>query len=198
MTPEQTLMEKVKNVYGTWIDAAVAGTPYPAAFLAALSANESGGDPNVSRFEAAVFGELAFTLIGRRTNFGAIAAADLATYVDSEELGTAVQSLVSLATSWGPTQIMGYQALAGKYPLGDLPNLQKHFQHTIEMLDDFRRRFGIPIARNIEESSLYQNVPFNAEPFLRCWNTGRQDGTTADPKYVANGFNRLLIYEALA
>jgi hypothetical protein len=34
MTPEQTLMQKVKDVYGTWIDAAVTGTPYPAAFLA--------------------------------------------------------------------------------------------------------------------------------------------------------------------
>jgi hypothetical protein len=183
MTPDQQLMQKVKEVYGSFIDAAVDGTPYPAAFLAALAANESSGDPAVARFEPAVFWQLSFTLINRKQNFGAIKPDDLAHYLAApEDPRTAVLALVNLATSWGPTQIMGYQALAGKYPLAELPNLQTHFPHAIAMLKDFNSRFSLGQDWN---------------PYFHCWNGGSPTAATFDPNYTAKGLDRMTIYEAL-
>jgi hypothetical protein len=193
---EIELMQKIKSVCGSWIDEAVADSIYPASFLAALTANESGGDPAVSRLEPKVFSDLSAVLIGVKPAYGSIGGADLLTYVlgtTSAAIGRVVQNAVTslrhLATSWGPTQIMGYQALAGHYDMADLPNLQKHYVHAIAMLEDFRRRFSLPAGPS--------NDSLTWSEFFRCWNTGRPNGQTADPTYVGNGLNRMDLYRTL-
>lgn len=196
MTAEQELMQKIKTTCGPWIMEAIALTPsgtaaYPAALLAALTANESGGDPKVTRFESSVFAQLAQVLVGHKANFGAIGAEDLEEAV-WPEVGTglkpAMVSLLNFATSWGPTQIMGYQALAGHYDLAELPNLHTHYKHVIETLEDFRRRFKLPII----------GVPALVwEPFFHCWNAGSPDGKTFDPNYTSRGLDRMTLYTTL-
>ena len=186
MTPEQELMQKIKAACDPWIAAAIAGTPFPAALLAALTANESGGNPAAARFEPAVMGQLAMTLTGRRANFGTIGAQDLL-----DELGvvtdprTIVRQLMNLATSYGPTQIMGYEALAGHYDIADLSNLQKHYPRAVAMLEDFRKRFDIATDGS------------DWAEFFDCWNTGRPHAQTADPMYISRGLARLTLYNTL-
>jgi hypothetical protein len=188
MTPEQQLMAKVKTVCGPWIQVFSApASIYPEAFLAALTANESGGDPTKTRLEPVDLAELAQVLIGHKANFGSIGAQDLGGYLSVGDAKGIVQQLVNLATSWGPTQIMGYQALAGKYSLAELPNLQTHYRHATSVLDDFGRRFGLT----------EHTWPDVAWQYFRCWNTGHPNGTTADPAYVTNGLARMTIYGKL-
>src|ERR1700690_2893602 len=183
---ELALMQRVKSVCGSWIDEAVAGTPYPAALLAALAANETGGDPTKSRFESNVFGQLCQVVTNGPPFFGSIERSVLlfGAQLPGGEAIHAILYLRNLATSWGPTQIMGYQAIAGKYDLAELTSLNTHFHHTIEMLEGFRKSFHLLTAD-----------PW--DPFFRCWNTGRPDGKTFDPAYTANGLARIQIYESL-
>jgi hypothetical protein len=202
MGADQQLMMHVRDVCGSWIDAAVRGAKSPSAFFAALVANESGGDPTVARFESHTFAQLARVLVGHvaafgadqghRATFGAIGAEDLEGYLENygTPAGTpashVVLALVNLATSWGPTQIMGYEALAGKYSIDELVNLETHFRHAVEMLTAFQKRFNLP--------SLNGTMPGPAAAYFRCWNTGRPDGTTFDPQYVPRGLTRMGIY----
>ena len=50
----------------------------PPAFLGALTANESGGDPRATRFEPAVYAHLKAIAEGRTAGFGIIRAGSLA------------------------------------------------------------------------------------------------------------------------
>jgi len=181
------LMGAIAAKYGDAITAATAGTSWPPEFLAALTANESGLDPTESRFEPTVAGSLLMLLIGRRANFGAITQKTLANYfppnfTPDQFAGT----LVNLCSSWGPTQIMGYQALARGYLLSELTtNFAKHYKHAVEILADFQKQFRLP---DIDPSS--------AEAYFRCWNAGNPNGQTYDPQYVPNGLLRMQLYAA--
>ena len=194
MTPEQELMAKVKASCGPWIDAAVAGTVYPASLLAALTANESGGDPGKSRFEPRVCGQLASVIVGHQANFGSIGAQDLKAWCDPpapsqrRAFDQSLLALVNLATSWGPTQIMGYQALAGGYDLGELPNLNLHYPHAVAMLEDFRKRWKLSPPANDPDVASY----------FHCWNGGSPEAQTTDSLYIPNGLSRKALYEAIA
>ncbi len=195
---ELALMQRVKSVYGSWIDEAIATTPsgiavYPSALLAALAANETGGDPTKSRYEASVAGKIIECLVDKKP-FGSIGYRTLNSYLENDEYAAVgswfddfvnAPRLKSLSTSWGPTQIMGYEALAGGYALSELTSLQTHFKHTLEMLDGFRKEFHLLTSL------------FPGDPFFRCWNTGRPDGKTFDPAYTANGLARMAIYAGL-
>ena len=196
------LMAAIREKYGSFIDAAVEGTPFPASLLAALVANESGLNESAARFEPAVFGELAFVLTGRKAAFGSIGAQDLGEWLGRVSMdksnggrlspqAAVVLALQNLATSWGPTQIMGYQAVAGKYDLSELPNLQTHFHRAVAMLEDFGRRF------NIRQPDSFADFPAVAQIYFTCWNTGSPNGKTFDPHYAANGLARMSLYEEL-
>jgi hypothetical protein len=192
---DHDLMAKIKTTCGPFIDEAVAGTPYPAAFLAALTANESGGDPAATRFESSVLGQLVQVLIMRKSNFGAIDETNIVKYLRKTlspngsaaavpPLDLGLVALVNLATSYGPTQIMGYQALAGGFDLGELSNLGTHYKHAIDMLDDFARRFELAADAGMAL-------------FFHCWNAGSPAGRTFDPQYTSNGLSRMAIYQTL-
>ena len=190
VTPEETLMARVRDGCGGFIAEAVKGTRYPASLLAALTANESGGDATKTRFEPAIFAKFAKIIVameaGHEASYGAIGAQDLVKWCApaGRSFAESVLSMINLATSWGPTQIMGYEALAGGFLLSELTSLDTHFKHTVAMLDQFRKRWNLTLPA--------------FTPYFRCWNTGRPDGQTADPQYVANGLARMATYERLA
>jgi hypothetical protein len=185
MTPDQELMAKIKATCGEFINEAVAGMPYPPALLAALTANESGGDPNVQRLEPKVLADLSLTLVGKKANYGSIGADDLREWMHpayNPQLW--VSGLLSLATSYGPTQIMGYQAVATHYPISELPTLDKHYPHAVTMLEDFRKRFDLAVDGQ-ESHWIF---------FFHCWNAGAPKAPTFDPQYSARGLDRMMIY----
>jgi hypothetical protein len=192
---DQQLMEGIRAKYGAFIAAAVKGTAYPAAFVAALVANESGLDEQASRFEPGDFWQLAFVLIGRsaahdRAAFGSIGGEDLKAWIgrNPQLAEQSVLALANLATSWGPTQIMGYEAVAGKFNLAELTNLEYHFRHAVRELTQFTWRWNLePIGSSGAA----------ATPYFRCWNTGKPDGQTFDPAYVNKGVIRMQIYAQL-
>jgi hypothetical protein len=180
------LMAKIRQNFSPFIKPAIEGTPYPESFLAALVANESGGNLAAGRFEPGVFWELSFTFTGKKTVFGSITTVQLKEYLGTSATDKAVNAIINLATSAGPTQIMGYQSLARGYPLAELYNLATHFKHAVEILDDFNKQFRLDADT--------ANGQVQPETFFRCWNTGRPDGKTFDPNYVANGLLRMQIY----
>ena len=186
-------MQSIKNQWGATIKAACAMSSVPAAFLAALIANESGGDPNARRFEKNVLLALWEVLLGRKEAYGSIDRARLVGFVSGHQTQPAAvptslpadtyQRLDSLATSWGLTQIMGYNAMdAGidrlKHPTASL-------WQTTKLLAQFAHRFQLDPATDFP-------------PLFACWNTGQPDPTrTFDPNYVANGESRMKIYADL-
>jgi hypothetical protein len=182
------LMAQIKKNWGPAIRAAVAGTPFPESFLAALAANESSGDINATRFEAAELGEFALVFVGKRNGYQGLTDLDLVSALSGLfSVRAAAARLVQLCTSWGPTQIMGWQSIRGKYAITDLLDPTKHFYQAVRLLEDFRVRFGMSAEMcDAEEGQL-----------LRCWNTGRPDGELTDPKYELNGLARIAIYEKL-
>lgn len=193
MTPDEILMQKIKTLCGEEIAEAVAGTGIPAAFLAALAANESGGDPAAARFEPQIFMKLGFLAVGRIAAFGSIGRQDLLEFVSPPGMAfsDSMLTVINLATSWGLTQIMGYQALAGHYRLSELPSLQTHFPRAVQMLQGFAKEFpAIPAWGTGKDAAV-------GEAFFRCWNTGKPAGVTYDPQYISNGLNRMAIYASM-
>ena len=195
MTPDEVLLDQIRIKYGRFIDRAVAGTPFPSGLLGALVANEAGLDENKTRFEPNDFWQLAFVAVGKkaahdRPAFGAIGRQDLTGYLTLVGAG-AIAQLVDLASSRGPLQIMGYEALAGKFSMGELSDPNVCFRHGVSMLEAFKVRWNLPTDATGGPS-------WWTRAFFICWNTGRPDGQTYDPQYAANGLARLAIYEAQA
>lgn len=184
MTAEQELMVHVRAVCGSWIEEAAAGTAYTPEFLAALTANESGGNPLATRLEPAVYADLSQVYLGKKPDFGAIGGEDMQKFFPAGYPTTAtILQILHWATSWGPTQIMGYESLARGYALSQLASLDRHYLHAIELLDDFRERWHL--------------VPGAWAALFDCWNTGRPNGETADKDYTPNGLARMEIYRQL-
>jgi len=198
MTPDEQLMADIKAKYGAQIDAAVAGTAFPASLVAALTANETGLDYTATRLEPAVLGDLCLVLVGRKQYYGAISRAQLLDHFPPsfkpDQFATA---LINLAMSWGPTQIMGFQSLAGGYPLSELAQPAKHFPHTVQMLEAFAKQFNLVVDVTTPDSGNVRGQTVNFEGLFRCWNSGRPDGKTFDPNYAAKGLARMVAYEAL-
>ncbi len=201
----------VKRVYDKchpFIMKSVSATALPAEFLAALAANESGGNPKATCFEPEVYKRLKAVASGEAPSFGSITGKDifaqvsgrpsLTLYRVDEPLSSLDQlpgatkllsaleenELRELATSWGFTQIMGYQAIARKSAARDLLDPQFHFQMAVEILTDFSRRFHLRLSQDFEA-------------LFRCWNTGHPDGKTFDPDYVTKGMRRMKLYREL-
>lgn len=164
---EVRLMRSIQEKWGDLIDLAVAvpGSP-PAAFLAALIGNESGGNTDVTRFESATYNEL------KRGH---------PTWTE-ERLGLN-------ATSWGLTQIMGFNYPG---PPTELQHPATNLKHAVRML-----------VATAEGHHLNPNADF--EPLFRRWNSGRIDGKTYDElhpekhllPYVPTGLLRMQIWREI-
>lgn len=175
------------------------GSNPPPAFIAALIANESGGDTNAKRFEPGVLVSIWKVLLGRKADHGGIGKAAFLRFIDPSSCDPAgrvpanftasVQRIDSVATSWGLTQIMGYHTVR----LADVPGWRSieqlqtpagNLQFAMILLGEFARHFHLDPQKDFDK-------------FFRCWNCGRPDGTTHDPAYVPNGLVRMNVYTEL-
>jgi hypothetical protein len=181
---ELALMRTIRQTWGQEIAAAVKDTAIPERFMAALIANETGGNRNSERFEPTVFAELAKVMLGKRGAYGKITTEDLLAYeADASRIlnsaGSEVGRLMYLATSHGLTQIMGYHSIDDA--LDTIPN---DLEQTVKLLRDFAAEFHLNLANDFEQ-------------LFRCWNSGKPDGKTFDPNYVPNGLERMGLYAQL-
>lgn len=199
------LMQAIRAKYGAFIDAAVKGTPFPAALVAALVANESGLNEQAARFEHKVLGDLAQVIIGHKAAYGSIGAQDLTDWIAGVNMSpgngsrlspqaAVVLAMVNLATSWGPTQIMGYHALADGFLLSELTWLRTHFHRAVGMLEDFRKRFDLPGEPVAGQTVALASSSADYSSYFHCWNAGSPGAPTFDPDYTAKGLQRMRIY----
>lgn len=195
---ELGLMQRIHSSLGDSITAAVSSTAIPANFIASLIANETGGDATKKRFESGVLGKLWEVLLGRRSRYGAITISILEDYISglTPVRGPKVfpadvfTRLDELATSWGLTQIMGYHLLEwteipGWYrTIADLRAPEGNLKCAVLLLTNFADQFRLDLSKDFEA-------------LMRCWNSGRPDGQTFDPQYVANGLGRMDVYGSI-
>jgi hypothetical protein len=206
---ELALMARVAESCGPLLARVCGASSLPVEFLAALVANESGGDPRALRFEPAVFRHLEAVAAGFTPVYAGMNTLDLAKEVaevfypkaDSYHLralpavegagaaalfqGLGEEALRELATSWGYTQIMGYHMVGRRGTPRDLLEPERHFQVALDLLAEFAEQYQLDPRGEFEE-------------LFRCWNTGRPYGRTTDPNYVSNGLRRMEVYRALA
>jgi len=180
----------------------------PPAFLAALVANESGGDANAKRFEPAAYHHLKSLAAGKRPTYCGHDRASLegeiaemlhpksATFHGpflnalgerhARDLAARQdEALRELATSWGYTQIMGYHLVGRPGTVLNLLEPPFHCRFALELLADFAERYQLDLTRDFAE-------------LFRCWNTGEPYGATFDPAYVEKGLRRMEIYQRLS
>ncbi len=205
---ELTLMSRIHTRWSADIITATHASSVSPAFLAALTANESGGDPAARAFEPEVYRSLRAVITGEAPSYGGIVAQDLfSAFAENfrpptharEEAPQATaeirlplhtltagqeDALKQMATSWGLTQIMGYQILGRKKTVQDLLNPLLHFQYAVSLLEELGRRFALDLSNDF--TSLFQ-----------CWNSGHPGGKTFDPQYVPRGMQRMTLYEEL-
>jgi transglycosylase-like protein with SLT domain len=178
---DERLMAFIARRWDAAIRAACRGTSLVPEFLAALIANESGGRADACRYEPIVYGALVKVQQGRKPRFGGFIREQLADKTPGE--------LRALATSWGLTQIMGYNAAAKGVRVGftgeEARAPETNLALAAEMLTDFARRFHLDPARDFPA-------------LLHTWNTGSPDGRTFDPEYVPRALQRMEIYRQLA
>jgi hypothetical protein len=179
--PNIALMTSIRAKWGAAIEAACAASSVKPEFLAALIANESGGNPDAKRFEKNVLTQLWEVLQGRQAAFGSIGRGDLQTAIAASNSLAMLSAIDDLATSWGLTQIMGYEVIALGVPITSLQSGAPSLPIACRMLADFAKRFDLDPASNFSE-------------LFDCWNTGRPHSPTADPNYIPNGLARAQIY----
>jgi len=187
-------MQDIKTRFGAVVAAACSVSSVPEAFIAALIANESGGNVNAKRFEHTVLAALWEVLLGRKAAYGSIARASLVGYVAGVPVPTinvpanlpanAFQRVDALATSWGLTQIMGYHALEFGVTIDALISPESGLQIATKMLSGFARSFNLDVTKDFEA-------------MLRCWNGGHPTAQTFDPQYVPNGLARMALWSSL-
>lgn len=192
--PDLTLVQAIRGHWQADIRAAIEHTIVPEQFLAALIANETGGDSSAVRFERAVFSELAEVILGKRKAYSPpgiqhpLVRTELVNYVEpagTSDFTDCLERLAELATSRGLTQIMGWHAVEMARPMPGTILVPFYFlQFTVELLGYFANRYTLDQSRNFPE-------------LFRCWNTGKPDGKTFDPHYVSNGLNRMELYAGL-
>lgn len=206
---ERALVQRVFDRCHLRIEAACAASSVPPAFLAALTANESGGNPDAARFEPAVYRHLKAVAAGESPAYAGVRAQDLGPEVEDKlhpkadefhprhltppfaanhaaELAELQDdALRELATSWGYTQIMGYHVVGRGRSVRDLVDPGRHYPIAIELIAEFAAGYQLDLGNEFEE-------------MFRCWNTGRPYGQTYDPAYVEKGMRRLAIYREIA
>lgn len=199
---DQDLMASIFRAWQPTIESSAAGVPPE--LVAAIIANESGGNEFATRFEPAVFAELCEVLTGRRMLYSPpgiknpLAACDLLAFVAPQLSGKptvigmpddlsvlfrqCLGRAAELATSYSLTQIMGWHWLEFKRPASMRAGDQLAF--TTDLLRYFASRYTLDLAND-------------AAKLLDCWNTGLPGGHTYDPQYIPRGLARLAIYRSL-
>ena len=175
---ELDLMRRVRRLAGPYIDAIAPLTSVPPAFLAALTAGESGvylihNTVIPARFEPAVYYALQDVRDGKREHYGQITQKML--------VGRPNVDVSRYASSWGFTQIMGYHALRWGADISELNRAERHYTHTVRLLVENASDFGLDLTRDFSDMAT-------------VWNTGKTDGKTHDPEYVPNLLRRMKLW----
>lgn len=202
---QRRLLDRVFRRCHAFIAEACAVSSLPVEFLAALVANESGGNQLAARFEPSVYRHLKAVAEGKARAYAGARREDLeeeiaemlhpkadsyhARYLTSpfganhrEEIAASEdEALRELATSWGFTQIMGYHQVGRPGTVRDLLEPRTHFRNALGLLAEFAADFQLDPRREFAE-------------LFRCWNTGQPYGKTFDPDYVERGLARMEIY----
>lgn len=191
MTPDAELMQSIFTRYGTPIATMCAGSAITPAIVAALIANESGGNLAAKRFEIGVLENLWEVVMGRAPHYGSIGRVDLLKFLESNSVGfeESAGRLDGLATSWGLTQIMGYELFDYTVQIPSIDKLATvtgSLQVTVLMAAAFVRRYQLDLQQAGGLADLF-----------RCWNTGRPGGKTFDKNYATNGITRAALYNGV-
>ena len=148
------------------------GTAIPETYLAAVISLESSppGNWESERFEAHIYQRLLALKRGERS-FGSISRREILKYSDKE--------IRQFATSYGPTQMMGYHCLKLNCSISDLKG-PYHLQWAIAWME---KTYASYARRG------------NWEACFRIHNTGRPKGRTYHRDYVRKGLERMRYYE---
>lgn len=172
------LAQRILTKAGPSIAAACKNTLVPTAFLAGLISVENAGlDPDAKRFEPGIFSKLKRVHDGKLSQFNGIKRSDLS--------GLSEAALRNLATSFGLTQIMGFHVIATFKNTITVDDLRDPAQHL---------NFGVQFIKK-EAGPHLANRAF--DKVLRIHNTGKPNGVTFDPNYVANALGVMREYETL-
>jgi hypothetical protein len=169
-------MLRIRERWGALIAEACRYSSIPQEFLAALIANESGGDPSARRFEKSIYNKFQNVLRGYATSYANLSKGDLGALSDS--------AIRDLATSWGLTQIMGYHVARRPGGIALLQNPETHLKFALGLLAEFADRFQL-------------NVTLEFIELFHCWNAGAPYKPTCDPRYAERGLARMEIYREL-
>lgn len=192
---DRDLMLKIRREWGDTIADVCKASSIPANFLAALVANESGGDAAVMRREPSAVCGMCEVLAGYRPAFQGMdretilkcvsPPADRAETWAAGTVGSHVSSvadhLVYMGASWGLTQIMGWQEAKRAKPAKTIQDPRGNLLFALDILERFAEAYSLDLTQNFEA-------------MLRCWNSGTPTGKTFDPNYVTNGLNRRTVY----
>ena len=181
-------MQRVNERAGKYLRAANTSV-VPQSFLAALTANESLGDPGAKRYERAVLEKLVSVCLGQRPHYHGVTAGMLLLKADLAETHAkfAFRQLAHLqdaATSWGFTQIMGYHAIRMGSSISELANPERHYALTVKLLNECpencKRKYGVDV-----------DLTKDFEKMARWWNSGNPRGKTYHESYVPNILRRM-------
>lgn len=225
---EDKLMLRLRASYDEHLAEATRDRAIVPDFLAALTANESGGDPRARRFEAGVYRRLKEVAAGRLAGYGGVTKS----FLDRE---IAKLQEIAQASAGGPDRSPEAQARKPEADQAQPLTLTSasgpdHAPSAARIADDFIRSLatswgltqimgyhligrGEPIDRLLDPAFHYRMAVELLETFVarhhldprrdfealfRCWNTGRPDGQTTDPAYAQKGLRRIELYRQLA
>lgn len=170
---DRRLMRRVYFCWGTLVQSVCQSSLIPPEFLAALLANESGGDASRSHFHPSIHRRLLAVQNGELLHYASVTRHELDRMSEGE--------VAACASSWGLTQIMGYRVLR----VGETPR---------RLLDpEFNLRQAVRLLAFFAEH-IHAGLRKDFENLFRCWNTGRSDSDTTDPEYIEKGVRRLSAY----
>jgi hypothetical protein len=206
---DQDLMQSIWNKFHAPLAATGAVSSAKQEFLAALIANESGGDPRAERFEPQTYLALSLVMLGRKAQFAPagckypLTQRDLWPAVAPEDLpgwGSAppisgnfvarLLRLARLATSIGLTQIMCWHEIELQKPMPGAGDPAGQLRFTALLLTVFANEYGLDLGADFQQ-------------LFHCWNTGTADVNDQkhhlfDPNYIKNGLQRMAIYAQIA
>ena len=168
-------MKRIIEQWGALVAEVCRASSVPPEFLLALIANESGGDASAERFEPRVFERFKQIAAGNHPAWGAVTAQLLA--------GLGDDALRVLATSYGLTQVMGYNAAFRHVDPLALRDPRTCLQLTTRMLAEDAARFGLDLKTDFAE-------------MFATWNSGNPRGH-AVPGYIASGLAHLAEAQSL-